>query len=99
DGLVELLLAGVLGDLDRGQRGVELVPIELILRGAVGLAALHGPASSECGRRASAALPRVSWVRRGGLDFARPPRTVLSVGAGAPRAGGGPHERHRGLAL
>ncbi len=41
DGLVELLLAGALGDLDRGQRGVELVLVELLGRRAVGLAALH----------------------------------------------------------
>src|SRR6476469_668048 len=41
-GLVELLLAGALRDLDRGQRGVELVLVERVRRRAVGLAALHG---------------------------------------------------------
>ena len=41
NGLVELLLAGGLGDLDRGQRGVELVLVERARRLAVGLAALH----------------------------------------------------------
>jgi hypothetical protein len=41
DGLVELLLARGLRDLDRGQRGVELVLVERLGRRAVGLAALH----------------------------------------------------------
>src|SRR6478609_57494 len=41
DGLVELLLGAALGDLDRGEGGVELVLVERLRGGAVCLAALH----------------------------------------------------------
>ena len=68
-------LRAVLGDLDRGQRGVELVLVERLGRRAVGLAALHdwfsslpgvvgvgqrGPATVGC-RSGAGSCPRFGW--------------------------------------